>query len=244
LAASHLRASRPQAMGSLYWQLNDVWPGASWSSVDYYGRWKALNYHARHFYAPELAAAPRKDGTTMLSLVSDRTAPLTAHWRLRVLDFDGKELNRRERKATLPPLSSTRVGKFSDAQLLGGADPKRSFAVFELLDGERVLSHQLVFFDAAKNLALPAPQVRREWKADGDGFALTLSSDTLAREVWLSFGDLDVRLSDNAFDLLPGEPLTVHVSGQATQEQLRAALQVRDLAGTLAGAPAEPEAAQ
>jgi beta-mannosidase len=212
--------------------------------VDYYGRWKALNYHARRFYAPELAAALRKDGTTTLSLVSDRTAPLTARWRLRVIGFDGKELSRRERTATLPPLSSARVGRFSDAQLLGRADPKRNFAVFELLDGERLLSRQLVFFDAAKHLALPAAQVRSEWKADGDGFALALSSDALAREVWLSFGDLDVHVSDNAFDLLPGEPLTVRVQGQARLEQLRAALQVRDLASTLAGAPAEPAEAQ
>ncbi|HSX65129.1 MAG TPA: glycoside hydrolase family 2 protein, partial [Pseudoxanthomonas sp.] len=245
LAASHLRASRPQAMGSLYWQLNDVWPGASWSSVDYYGRWKALNYHARRFYAPELAAALRKDGTTTLSLVSDRTTPMKAHWRLRVLDFNGKELTSREQKATLPPLSSTRMGQFSDAQLLGRADPKRSFAVFELLDGESpngagVLSRQLVFFDAAKHLALPVAQVRTEWRAEGDGFVLTLSSDALARDVWLSFGDLDVEVSDNAFDLLPGEPLTVRVQGQATLEQLRTALQVRDLANTLAGAPVEP----
>lgn len=249
LAASHLRASRPQAMGSLYWQLNDVWPGASWSSVDYYGRWKALNYHARRFYAPELAAAWRKDGATTLSLVSDRTTPMKARWRLRVLDFNGKELTSREQKATLPQLSSTRVGQFSDAQLLGGADPKRSFAVFELLDiespdGAGVLSRQLVFFDAAKHLALPVPQVRTEWMAGGDGFVLTLSSDVLARDVWLSFGDLDVEVSDNAFDLLPGEPLTVRVQGQATLEQLRAALQVRDLATTLAGAPAEPEEAK
>ncbi|WP_149193487.1 beta-mannosidase [Luteimonas suaedae] len=244
LAASHLRASRPQAMGSLYWQHNDVWPGASWSGVDYYGRWKALNYHARRFYAPELAAALRKDGTTTLSLVSDRTEPLAAHWRLRVLDFDGKELGRREKAVTLPPLSSTRIGRFSDAQLLGDADPKRSFAVFELLDGEHVLSRQLVFFDAAKRLALPATQVHSEWRADGDGFVLTLSSDALARAVWLSFGDLDVRVSDNAFDLLPGEPLAVRVHGPATLERLRAALQVRELAGTLAGAPAEPEEAR
>ena len=165
-------------------------------------------------------------------------------WRQRVLGFDGKEFSRRERTVTLPPLSSTRVGGFSDVQLLGRADPKRSFAVFELLDGERILSRQLVFFDAAKHLALPVPQIRSEWKADGDAFALTLSSDTLAREVWLSFGDLDTRLSDNAFDLLPGEPLTVRVHSQATFEQLRAALQVRELAGTLAGAPAEPAEAK
>lgn len=239
IAAEHLRASRPQSMGSLYWQLNDVWPVASWSSVDYYGRWKALHFHARRFYAPELIAALRKDGTTTVSLVSDRTAPLAARWRMRVMDFDGKVLSARTQPARLAPLSSTRVAQYADAELLRGADPKRTFAVFELLDGERVLSRQAVFFDAAKRLALPQAQVRSEWKADGDGYALTLTSPVLAREVWLSFGDNDARLSDNAFDLLPGEPMTLHVRSAAALEKLQAALQVRDLASTLAGAPAE-----
>ncbi|MFT4198926.1 MAG: glycoside hydrolase family 2 TIM barrel-domain containing protein [Pseudoxanthomonas sp.] len=240
IAAEHHRASRPRTMGSLYWQLNDVWPVASWSSVDYYGRWKALHFHARRFYAPELVAALRKDGTTTVSLVSDRTAPLAARWRVRVLGFDGKPLSSRTRPAQLAPLSSTRVATYTDAELLKGADPARTFAVFELLDGERVLSRQSVFFDAAKRLALPQAQVRSEWKADGDGYALTLTSPVLAREAWLSFGDTDVQLSDNAFDLLPGEPLTVHVRSAATLAQLQAALQLRDLASTLAGAPAEP----
>ncbi|MFT4248191.1 MAG: glycoside hydrolase family 2 TIM barrel-domain containing protein [Pseudomonas sp.] len=240
IAAEHHRASRPRTMGTLYWQLNDVWPVASWSSVDYYGRWKALHFHARRFYAPELVAALRKDGVTTVSLVSDRTAPLAARWRVRVLGFDGKPLSSRTRPAQLAPLSSTQVATYTDAELLQGADPTRTFAVFELLDGERVLSRQSVFFDAAKRLALPQAQVRSEWKADGDGYALTLTSPVLAREAWLSFGDTDAQLSDNAFDLLPGEPLTLHVRSAATLAQLQAALQVRDLASTLAGAPAEP----
>ncbi len=108
LAAEHLRSSRPQSMGSLYWQLNDVWPGASWSSVDYYGRWKALQFHARRFYAPLLIAALRHDGTTVMSLVSDRTTPLAAHWRMRVMDFSGKQLDEHEEAVTLAPLASTR----------------------------------------------------------------------------------------------------------------------------------------
>ncbi|WP_045767738.1 beta-mannosidase [Xanthomonas albilineans] len=241
LAAEHLRAARPQAMGSMYWQLNDVWPGASWSSLDYFGRWKALHYRARRFYAPELIAALRDDsGHTTVSLVSDRTTPLTARWRMRVMDMAGKVLSKSEKPVTLAPLSSLRVGSFSDAQLLRRADPARSVAVFELLDGERVLSRNLVFFDAAKRLQWPRTDIRTDLRADGDGYALTLSSPTLASEVWLAFGDLDVTLSDNAFDLLPGEPLTVHLRSHATLEQLRAALQVRDLASTLAGAPAEP----
>ncbi len=241
LAATHHRASRPRTMGTLYWQLNDVWPGASWSSVDYYGRWKALHYHARRFFAPELISALRNDkGQTQVSLVSDRTTPLAARWRMRLLDVDGKRLSQSEKAATLAPLSSLSVGDFSDAQLLKGADPKRTFAVFELLDGERVLSRNLVFFAPAKQLALPQPRIDSQWQADGDGYTLTLSSDVLAREVWLSLGDLDAQVSDNAFDLLPGEPLKVHVRSKATLDQLRTALQLRELAGTLAGAPAEP----
>jgi beta-mannosidase len=240
LAATHLRAARPQSMGSLYWQLNDVWPGASWSSVDYYGRWKALQWHAKRFYAPELAAALRYQGTTKLSLVSDRTTPLPARWRLRVMDVDGKLIHERGKDITLAPLSSIEVARFSDGELLGNADPKRSFAVFELLQGDTALSRQLVFFDAAKQLALPQTSISTALQPDGDGYRLQLSSPALAREVWLAFGDLDVQLSDNAFDLLPGEQHSVHLRSSASLAQLQTALQIRDLASTLAGAPAEP----
>ena len=241
LAASHLRASRPQSMGSLYWQLNDVWPGASWSSVDYDGRWKALHYHARRFYAPDMIAALRNDkGQTEVSLVSDRTTPLAARWRMRVMRMDGKVLSTREEKASVKPLSSLQVGIFSDKQLLGSADPKRTYAVFEVFDGNTLLSRALVFFAPAKQLELPTANINRQWRADGDGDVLTLTSNTLAREVWLSFGDVDATLSDNAFDLLPGEPLTVRVRSKATLAQLQSTLQVRDLAATLAGAPPEP----
>lgn len=240
IAAEHLRASRPQSMGSLYWQLNDVWPVASWSSVDYYGRWKALHYHARRFYEPELVAALRRNGRTTVSLVSDRTTPLSAQWRMRVMDFSGKVLSTTTQPAALAPLSSTQVAQYADADLLKGADPLHAFAVFELLDGDRVLSRQSVFFDAAKRLALPQVRIQPTWKADGDGYALTLASPALAREVWLSFGDLDAQLSDNAFDLLPGEPLTVHVRSRVPMDRLQAQLQVRDVASTLQGAPDEP----
>ncbi len=237
LAAEHLRASRPQSMGSLYWQLNDVWPGASWSSIDYYGRWKALQFHARRFYAPLMVAALRNHGITSVSLVSDRTTPLAAHWRMRVMDFSGKVLREHAADITLTPLASSAVASYTDAQLLDGADPRTSFAVFELFDGDKAVSRNLAFFDDARNLQLPTPQIRSRFEAGPDGYTLTLTAGKLARDVWVSFGDLDAEVSDNAFDILPGQSVTLSVKSRVALDRLQSALQVQNLAGVMAGMP-------
>lgn len=235
LAAEHLRASRPQSMGSMYWQLDDVWPGATWSSIDYYGRWKALQYHAKRFYAPLRVVAIRKNGKTQVSLVSDRTAPLDAELRVRALDMDGKQLWERTQPVRVAALASTPAGDYTDAQLLHGADPHCTVAVFEWLDHGKPVSRHLLYFDDAKNLALPDPGLHAELSADGR--SLTVSATHLAREVWVDFGGLDARLSDDAFDLLPGESMTLHVGSTADAAALRRALTVRSLYGATAGTP-------
>lgn len=237
LAAEHLRASRPQSMGSMYWQLNDVWPGASWASIDYFGRWKALQFHARRFYAPLMIAALRNNGDTTVSLVSDLTAPKPLSWRMRVMDFSGHVLHEDTQSVTVAALASTKVGSYADADLLKGADPHTTFAVFQLLDGDHVVSQNLVFFDEAKQLALPLPQIRTSFEAGSDGYTLTLTTDTLARNVWISFGDLDADVSDNAFDLLPGQSKTVTVHSKIALETLKRALHVQDLAGVMHKTP-------
>jgi beta-mannosidase len=237
LAAEHLRASRPRSMGSLYWQLNDVWPGVTWSSIDAYGRWKALQFRARRFYAPLLVAALRHEGVTTVSLVSDRTTPLAARWRLRVMDFAGKLLHEHAADVTLAPLASTQVGRYADAQLLDGADPRATFAVFELVADGKVVSRHLVFFALPKDLRLPQPHLHAQLAPAAGGHTLTLSSDGLARDVWVSFGDLDAGLSDNGFDLLPGESVTLDVKSRAPAEALRQALQVQDLAHAMGTTP-------
>jgi beta-mannosidase len=235
LAAEHLRASRPRSMGSLYWQLDDAWPGITWSSIDYFGRWKALQFHARRFYAPLLMAALRNHGNTTVSLVSDRTTPVTAQWRLRVMDFSGKLIGQKQANVTLAPLSSTRVDTFSDSELLHGADRRTTFAVFELLVDHRRVSRNLVFFDQPRHLALPEPNVRMQLAKTNGGYTLTLDSDKLAREVWVSSGDIDASVSDNAFDILPGQRVTVTIHSHAHPDALRKALKVQDLADAMQG---------
>ncbi|HET7664133.1 MAG TPA: glycoside hydrolase family 2 protein, partial [Rhodanobacteraceae bacterium] len=229
LAAEHLRASRPHSMGSLYWQLNDVWPGITWSSIDHDGRWKMLQYHARRFYAPVRIVAIRHDGQVRVHVVSDRTKAFNTHLRMRVMGMDGRVISDKTRPVHVDALASTSAGDFTDAQLLRGADPDRTVAVFDLMrDGKR-LSRHLVYFDKAKALDLPDPGLATTLSADGRH--LTIGAKHLAREVWISFGPNKARLSDNAFDLLPGESVTLDVTSQASADALRQSMHVRSLYG-------------
>ncbi|NWF33780.1 glycoside hydrolase family 2 protein [Stenotrophomonas sp. SAM-B] len=233
LAALHHRASRPYTMGSLYWQLNDVWPGASWSSIDYAGRWKALHFHARRFFADHAVAALRDDGMTRVSLLNDRQQGLQATWRLRVFDLDGALRSEQRHTVALPPLSALEVGRFADADLLKGADPTRTVAVVELFDGGKLLSQQVVYFVPAKALALSRPAIDSELRADGDGYMLTLRSATLARALWIAFEGLDATLDDNALDLVPGATVTIRLRADADLATLRRTLRLQSLADVI-----------
>src|SRR6185437_12072263 len=101
-------------------------------------------------------------------------------------------------------------------------------------DGKRV-SRNLVFFDQPKDLELPLPHIRTQLARTNDGYTLTLESDTLAREVWVSFGDLDAEVSDNAFDILPGQQVTLTIHSSASLDVLRKALKLQDVADATQG---------
>jgi len=240
LASLHHRASMPWTMGTLYWQFNDVWPGASWSSVDYFGRWKALHYHARRFFAEVAVVALRQDGQTTLSVVSDLQHPRHGQWRVRVMDFNGRVIKEQQAAAILAPLSANPIETFPDAALVADADPLAHMAVFEWLEDGTIRSRRLVYFDHAKHLKLPRANVHTHLQPAGPGrYQLRLSCAQFARAVWVEFGDpdtpIEAHLSDNAFDLLPGESITLLVESNATLDTLRTALRIRTLDGTITG---------
>ncbi|WP_051093375.1 glycosyl hydrolase 2 galactose-binding domain-containing protein [Sphingobium indicum] len=231
LGALHHRACRPETTGSLYWQLNDVWPGASWSSVDYYGRWKALHYVARRFFAPVAIAAGRRDsGMTQVSLISDQTTPMTAHWRLRIVDVDGTARIVKVGEATLAPLSATSIADMTDDALFGAADRTRSFAVAELMVDGQPVSRVLVSALPEKSMALPDPGLTTSWSTGTDGKPqLTVTTTRLTRGLWIGFGAHDASASDNYIDLLPGESVTVSITSSVPTKQLKTALELRHL---------------
>jgi len=232
LAAEHLRSARPQSMGSLYWQLNDVWPGPSWSSLDYFGRWKALQYHAKRFYAPVDIVPIRRDGRTSLYLVSDRTTPFKATVRTHIMDMAGKSLSETSQTVDATALASTKLGEYTDAALLHGGRAANTVASFDVIEDGRVVAHHLLYFGVAKTLALPRqPGLHAEWRDEGK--TLRISSKQLARGVWIDFGKLDANLSGNAFDLLPGEHIDIAVDSTADLASLKAALKLTSLVDTV-----------
>jgi beta-mannosidase len=222
VGAEHLRRNRPRTMGSIYWQLNDCWPVASWSSLDYYGRWKALQYYARRFYNDLLVSPHQENGAVAVYVVSDRTALAKAELRVRIMSVDGATLSDKSQSIQVAPLSSQVYLQFP---LPKDADPNRSFIAADLIVGGKTVSSNLLFVAPTKDVQLPPAAIKTEW----DGTRLRLSAPVLARSVWVSFGSLEATPSDNYFDLLPGQPVEIAITGAASADELRKSLKVMSL---------------
>jgi beta-mannosidase len=230
IGAEHLRSQKPRVMGSLYWQLNDCWPVASWASIDYYGRWKALHYYARRFYDDLLISPFLHDGKVDVYVVSDKLQPLTGTIHTRLLDFSGNVLLDQTKDVQIPAQSSAIYLTFDKTDLAAKSDPHHSFLVFDLDVAGKKVSRNLIFFDLMHNLDLPVmPKIDATLSKTGADYSITLQSSQLARSVYVSFGDLDVDSSDNYFDLLPGESVTVTLKSSATLDQLKSALKIMSL---------------
>ena len=243
IGAEHFRRLRPETMGSIFWQLNDCWPVASWSSIDYYGRWKALQYYARRFYAPVLVSPHVEDGALKVYIVSDKVRMESATLRVRLMDFNGKVLLEETSAVEVVPLTSKvyldwPLKKLTDA---GAHDTSRVFVVAELTAGGVEISRNLVYLAPTKGVQLKPAQLKVETTGANGRYKIRVTSQVLARSVYLSFGNLDAQVSDNYFDLLPGETVEITATSAASLDALKAQLKVISL--TDAFAPGDGQAA-
>jgi len=233
LAAEHLRASMPETMGSLYWQLNDCWPVVSWASIDYSGRPKALQYYARRFYAPLLIAADYRNGKVEIHLVSDLQQETGGQLRVRVMDFAGQILYSKEINVQAVPLASTALEPI-DVAAIADLDGKRDLVLLEWWKDGKLLSRNQLYFARVKDSALPQPKLQATITKDGEGYyRARLVSDVAARAVAMSFSGLDVKLEDNFIDLLPGESVNVRIASRAPLEELQKSIRVTSVAQAL-----------
>jgi beta-mannosidase len=203
------RREKPYCMGTLYWQLNDCWPVASWSSIDSYGRWKALHYYAKRANSDVLVSPTEDDGVLSVYIVSDRLEDIRCTLKLTLMDFAGAVQWERSTRVVVEANSSGQYFREDVTTLLGGNGKKNVVLVAELLNDEKRVSRNLHYFTIPKELELPEPEIKAEILPNDIGCAVVLSSDKLIKNCYLHTDGLDGFFEDNFFDLLPGETVLV-----------------------------------
>jgi len=198
------RRAKPYCMGTLYWQLNDCWPVVSWSSVDYYGRWKALHYEVKRDYASTIISFDEAEDRLRIWVVNDNLRSENAMLSWRLLDFSGKVLKEDNIKTELEPNASQLILTVSNSTI-AAYDASSVFMNVRLMsmDGS-VLTEKNHFFAKPKNLKLLKPQITVSLKKQDGGYLLFLTSRVLVKDVQLSTA-VKGFFEDNYFDLFPGE---------------------------------------
>jgi beta-mannosidase len=230
-AVEYWRSRRPVCMGILYWQLNDCWPAASWSSIEYPERWKPLHYAARRFYEPVHVLAFCRDGTNVeIHGINDTRRAVAGKLQVCFLDFTGRSRLESSRAVTLPAEAAVPLGSHTLASL--PARPEELFLSLRLVHEEGVSENEL-FLCAPKRCELPDPGLRCEVRRAAGGVQVELAAERPAFYVQLEAPGLTGRFSDSCFALLPGRPRVVDflsASGApADAASLERSLRVRHL---------------
>lgn len=226
----HWRRNRGRCMGAIIWQLNDIWPVASWASIDYYGRWKALHYAAKRFFAPVMISAEEEGELSQNPKINEyHPAPLEKSFRLNVCNEtlrdvtgevvwalrtpDGAIVRQNQQTLTIPAMSAKWLEKVdcADASLTG------HYISFAFVVDDVAVSEGTCIFCAPKHFEFVDPRLTVETRGD----TLVVTSHAYAKQVWLESEDADLLLDDNAFDMNPGTKVVRVVKGTAEKVRVR-----------------------
>lgn len=226
----HWRRNRGRCMGAIIWQLNDIWPVASWASIDYYGRWKALHYAAKRFFAPVMISAEEEGELSQNPKINEyHPAPLEKSFRLNVCNEtlrdvtgevvwalrtpDGEIVRQNQQTLTIPAMSAKWLDKVdcADASLTG------HYVSFAFVVDDVAVSEGTCIFCAPKHFEFIDPRLTVETHGD----TIIVTSHAYAKQVWLESEDADLLLDDNAFDMNPGTKVVRVVRGTAEKVKVR-----------------------
>ena len=231
----HFRRNRGRCMGTVYWQLNDCWPVASWASIDYYGRWKALHYYAKRFFAPLLVSC-EEEGLLSQSMnvneepfevkksirlsvtnesISDRE--VTVKWQLR--NFKGEIKKEEKKDIKVPALSAV----WLDRTDLKDAVLYEDYVSYSLEEAGKTVSEGTVLFCPPKHFSFVDPEL----KARVEGDEIVVTSKYYAKSIEIRNTNDDLILSDNFFDLNGGEKRVKIIKGNADTISVRSVWDIR-----------------
>ncbi|GHV94954.1 beta-mannosidase [Spirochaetia bacterium] len=232
----HLRRNRGRCMGTVYWQLNDIWPVASWASIDYHFRWKALHYYAKRFFQPVMISCheegiltqnPNANGqpwrviekSFRLSVANEKRQDksLVVKWEIR--DKYAAVLREEKIALTIPALSSVWLDKVEVPDIAVNDE----YLSYHLYDGSEEISEGTVIFSLPKYFHYEDPKL--SCRVEGD--TIIVSAESYAKSVEVLNMNQDIVLSDNYFDMNAGEKKLKIISGKPDEIKLRSVFDIR-----------------
>jgi beta-mannosidase len=231
----HFRRNRGRCMGAIYWQLNDIWPVASWSSIDYCFRWKALHYYARRFFQPLTVSCHEEGVLTQDTNVNRQPGPLEKSFRLAVVNetFSGRKLavkwEIRDKTAkilkekTVPVNAPALSAVWLDKVEVPETAIYDEYLSYHLLDGGALIAEGSVIFSLPKHFHYCDPKLSCTVKGD----TITVRAEAYAKSVEILNRNQDMVLSDNYFDMDAGEKQVTVISGRPNGIKLRSVYDIR-----------------
>ena len=205
------RRNKGYSMGSLYWQLNDCWPVASWSSIDYFGKWKALHYSTKKAFQPVLINFLKTDSEIELHIISDLLESKEVDLNLKVLSFSGEVLYELNKNYLLQQNSTMKAESLSIDWLNKNFDPNSSLLVASLFSEEIEISNNNYYLSEFKDIKLTKPLIEYEIDELINTFEVSLKSKNLVKNVFVDIASSQ-NFSDNYFDMIPGKEYKISIN--------------------------------
>ncbi len=229
------RRNRPVCMGSLYWQLNDCWPAISWSAIDYYRNKKALYYISKRAFSPVILSVAREGDEVGIFAVSDLLEELNGcTLSISVHDFEGKALYENATECSIAPNSSQKIFSKRIDGIMPEGMQERTYLYIALTndEGETIFS-KTHFFVKPKFLQLPKAEITSDIELENGKVIITLASGCLAKDVFVEIPVHGADFTDNFFDMLPGEPKTIEISGDGITYEAVKSIKITSLSDTM-----------
>jgi len=231
----HWRRHRGRCMGAIYWQLNDCWPVASWASIDSFGRWKALHYYAKKFFAPILLSVCEEGNTAELYVTNDTMESMSGEIIWKLYDNDGYVQKEGTISSTEKALSSSMWIKLDFSDILTTGKKRRSmYLKYSLISENSFISSGTVLFDKPKYFEFKDPRLSFDIAETEGKFIMTVNSEAFAKDVEISLKSIDSKFSANYFDVTPGEAVIVEIekewlSRHVTSLELKENISIRSI---------------
>lgn len=230
-ATEHWRRNKGRCNGSMYWQFNDCWGVCSWSSIDYYGNYKALQYGARHFNAPLAVSIEDTDEYINIFALNDYMDERRITLEYEIFDFTSGALKKESTELKLSGVENKLVFKLKLSDIKSLYNPHTTGLIARLYENGRLTNQKTLLFDKEKNLSLPKAKLSAKIIIEENSLRLIIKADAFARLVKLESSKSVLPFSDNFFDLLPDEvrEITIEKDASMTLRELAESISIYSL---------------